>query len=84
VRFFVDVWKPKGARGGLSQLSAGEALIVARQLRLAGIKDVHIYNVKSGVRLTEAEIESVLSKQHSKSPLPISQADAISGRSQIT
>lgn len=84
MRYFVDVGKIMGARGGLSQLNVEEALIVARQLRLAGIQDVHIYNVKTGVRVSEADVELALSKQQKKSSVVPFQTNPNSDRPRIT
>ncbi len=84
MKFFVDVGKPRGAGGGLSQLNAQDALIVARQLRLAGVQDVYICHVKTGARVTENDLEAALVKQHDRAALPFFPAEARSGQPWIS
>jgi hypothetical protein len=84
MKFFVDIGKPNGARGGLSQLNAKDALMVAHQLRLAGVQDVYIQHVKTGARVAEADLEAFISKQHGKSPMPHHPADEAPDKHWIT
>jgi hypothetical protein len=64
MKFLIQAGKVTGAGGGLSQMNADEALIVARELRLHGITDVHIYNVKTCEPTTERELEQLLPQRH--------------------
>ena len=66
MRFLIQVAKVTSAGGGLSQMSAQEALIVARELRLHGIKDVQIYNVETFRPTTEGELEEFLPRRTKK------------------
>jgi hypothetical protein len=64
MRFLIEAGKVTGAAGGLSKMTAWEALIVARELRTHGIEDIRIYNVKTGTPATETELEELLPKRH--------------------
>ena len=63
MRFLIQAGKVTSAGGGLSQMSAQEALIVARELRRHGIDDVQIYNVETCTPTTEGELAQLLPRR---------------------
>lgn len=63
MRFLVEVGKPRGAGGGLSKLRAEDALIVFRELRERGLKNVHVVDAKTGEAVEEADLEKIARKK---------------------
>ena len=68
MRYLVEVGPHRGTGGGLSKLSAAEALIVVRELRKRGIQDVHIVDAKRGEAVTEAELAGGSGLRQAPSP----------------
>jgi hypothetical protein len=62
MRVYVEVGRLRSAKGWLSKLQAEEALIVTRQLRSQGVRDIRIYDADSFAGVTEAELERFISK----------------------
>jgi hypothetical protein len=68
MKYFVEAGKLTGNKGGLSKFSGQEALLLSRQMRNIGLRDVHIYNAKTWEVLTEDDLETTLKKKKLRTP----------------
>ena len=69
MKYFVEAGKLKSSKGGLSKFNGQEALLLSRQMRNSGLRDIHIYNAKTWEVLTEDDLETTLKKPVMPVPL---------------